>query len=114
EDPVMDILQKAKNTYETLAEGLKSINVHETYQTANNLPDHLHIVELSDTINDLRTRTSVTRAVIRDVRNGTLDAPTTKLLDEIDQGFDNLLTRIEGLRACIDEWMEGMGSDAHP
>ncbi|KAK2041780.1 hypothetical protein LZ31DRAFT_625170 [Colletotrichum somersetense] len=114
EDSVMAIIQKAKNTYETFTEGLKSMNVHETCQKANNLADYLQILDLSDTINDIRTRTNVARAAIQDVRNGTLDEPTTKILDEINQGFDNLLTRIEGLRACIDEWMEGMRSDARP
>ncbi|KAK2035135.1 hypothetical protein LX32DRAFT_647909 [Colletotrichum zoysiae] len=114
EDPVMAIIQKAKNTYETFTEGLKSMNVRETCQKASKVSDWLLILDSSDMINDMRTKTNVARAAIRDVRNGTLDEPTTKILDEVDQGFDNLLTRIEGLRACIDEWMEGMRIDARP
>ncbi|KAK1982783.1 hypothetical protein LZ30DRAFT_749080 [Colletotrichum cereale] len=101
-------LQKARKTCEVLSAGLASLNIPDVVAKAKELSDFFQVMEYSDMINDMRTRTNISRASIQDVRRDTLDEPTIKALEEIEQGFDTLLTRIEGLRACVDEWVESM------
>ncbi|KAK1598842.1 uncharacterized protein LY79DRAFT_646230 [Colletotrichum navitas] len=108
EDSVTARIQHAKKTCDVLSDGIKSMNIPEAIRKAKNLTDYIQILDFSDMINDMRIRVNVSRASIQDVRNGTLDEPSIKLLEEIDQGFDTLLTRIEGLRECVDDWMETM------
>ncbi|EFQ25185.1 hypothetical protein CGRA01v4_06476 [Colletotrichum graminicola] len=108
DDSVTDPIQAAKRTCDVLSAGIKSMKIPKAIDKAKNLADYIQILEFSDMINDMRIRVNVSRSSIQDVRNSTLDEQSIKLLGEVDQGFDTLLTRIEGLRECVDQWMETM------
>ncbi|KAK1962835.1 hypothetical protein LY78DRAFT_683736 [Colletotrichum sublineola] len=104
-------VQTAKQSCELLSEGLQSMKIREVIEKAKDFSDFLHVVELNDLINDIRTKTNIIRASIQGFQSSALDEHTAKLYEETNQSLDTLMTRIEGLRLCVDEWMESMKRD---